>query len=137
MGLETEPIVGNMVHIAITEVGEEIIIIMTEITDLSIGPIAGLGIGVMEMAISGMTDMTTGQITEEIILTKIMQIKDTEIEVQVQNVIGPDLDIGVTQERIHEIGIAVAKVEVGIEDKGPELFQEIGKIDQGPDQLPC
>ena len=30
----------------------------------------------------------------------------------------------------------MAKVEVGTEDKGPELFQEIGKIDQGPDQAP-
>ena len=39
MGLETDPIVGSAVHIAITEVGEEIIIIikMTEITDLTIG----------------------------------------------------------------------------------------------------
>ena len=83
MGLETDPIVGSVVHIAITEVGEEIIIIiiMTEITDLTIGLIVGLGIEVMEMAIEGMIDMTIGLITEEIILTKIMEIKDTEIEV--------------------------------------------------------
>ena len=28
------------------------------------------------------------------------------------------------------------KIEVGTEDKGPELFQEIEKIDQGQDQVP-
>ena len=93
MGLETDPIAGNAVHIAITEVGEQIIITMTEIPNLTIDLITGLGIEVMEMAIEGMTDVTTGQITEEIILTKIMQIKDTRIEVQVENAIGLDLDI--------------------------------------------
>ena len=37
--------------------------------------------------------------------------------------------------RIQEIAIAETKVEVETEDKGPELFQEIGKIDQGLDQV--
>ena len=50
--------------------------------------------------------------------------------------IGPDLDIGATQERILEIGTAEAKVKVETGDKGPELFQEIGKTDQGLDQTP-
>ena len=53
------------------------------------------------MAIKGVIDMTVGQITEEMILTKIMEIKDIEIEVLVGNAIGPDLDIGVTQERAY------------------------------------
>ena len=30
----------------------------------------------------------------------------------------------------------MAKIEVGTEDKGPELFQETGGIDQGLDQAP-
>ena len=138
MVLETDPIVGNVVHTIVTEVGEEIviIIIMTEITNLTIGLIVGPGIGVMKMTIKGMIDMTIGLITEDIILTKIMEIKDTEIEMQVKNAIGPDLDIGATQGRIEEIGTAEARAEVETGDKGPELFQEIGKIDQGLDQAP-
>ena len=47
---------------------------------------------------------------------------------------GPDLDIGVTQAIIQEIGTVETKV--GTEGKGLELFQEIGKIDQGLDQVP-
>ena len=48
--------------------------------------------------------------------------------------IGPDLDIGVTQGMIQEIGTVETKV--GTEDKGLDLSQEIGKIDQGLDQVP-
>ena len=49
--------------------------------------------------------------------------------------IGPDPDIGAIQGTIQEIA-TIAKAEVEIEDKGPELFQEIEKIDQGLDQVP-
>ena len=48
--------------------------------------------------------------------------------------IGPGLDIEVIQGIILEIDIIGTKAEVEIEDKGPRLFQEIGKID--PDQAP-
>ena len=47
---------------------------------------------------------------------------------------GPDLDIGVTQGIIQEI--CTVETKVGTEGKGLELFQEIGKIDQGLDQVP-
>ena len=56
-----------------------------------------------------------------------MEINDTEIEVSAENVIGPDLDIGVTQGIIQDIGTVETKV--GTEDKDLELFQEMGKID--------
>ena len=37
---------------------------------------------------------------------------------------------------IQEIDIKMAKIEVGTEDKGPELFQETEEIDQGLDPAP-
>ena len=47
---------------------------------------------------------------------------------------GPD--IGAIQGTIQEIGTIETKAEVEIEDKGPGLFQEIGKGDQGLDHVP-
>ena len=48
--------------------------------------------------------------------------------------IGPGPDIEVIQEIPQGTDMIETKTEVEIEDKGPELFQEIGKID--PDQAP-
>ena len=46
--------------------------------------------------------------------------------------LGPDTEA--IQGIIQEIDIVGTEVEVEIEDRGPGLFQEIGKI--GPDQAP-
>ena len=73
-----------------------------------------------------MIDMIIDLITEQIISTKIM-VRDTETEVWVENTIGPGLGTGATEEIILEIGMAMAKTEVWTENKGPGLFQEIGK----------
>ena len=50
--------------------------------------------------------------------------------------IGPGPGIETPQEIIQEICMEMAKIEVGTEDKGPELFQETEGIDQGLDQAP-
>ena len=71
-----------------------------------------------------------GPIIEGIILTKIM-VKGVEMETYSENMRGPGPGIEVPQEIIGQIGTELAKVEVGIEDKGPELLQAKERIDQG------
>ena len=50
--------------------------------------------------------------------------------------IDPGPGIEAPQDVIQEIDMVMAKIEVRIEDKGPELFQETEGIDQGLDQAP-
>ena len=50
--------------------------------------------------------------------------------------IGPGPDIEAIQGIIHEADIIQTKAEVEIEEKCLGLFQGIGKIDQGLDQVP-
>ena len=48
----------------------------------------------------------------------------------------PGLGIEAPREIFQEIGMVMAEIEVGTEDKGAELLQETEGIDQGLDQAP-
>ena len=90
MDLETDPIVGNEVHIIVAEAGETIritIIMVVEIIDPEMGNI--------KQTIGTMIDL----VMEGKFLIKII-VREIETEVQVENVIDPGLGIGVPQEKI-------------------------------------
>ena len=122
MILEIDPIVELELHITVVEIEgtikTEIIMVMETI---------GLG---MEI-IKPLTDRMTGPI-----LTKIMA-KEIEIGAQVENMRGLGPDIEVPQEIIQQAGTELIKVQVEIENIGPELPQEKEKgKDQGLDPVP-
>ena len=125
-GPQIDPRVEITVSIIIEE---EEIIIMIGITD----PTIELEIGQeMAMEIGETMGLTTGKITEGIIIDRIMVTKGIEIGVQVRIMVDPGPDIGGIHGniQIQEIDIVIieTKAEVEIGDKGPGLFQETGKI---------
>ena len=112
MILEIDPIVEIEFHITVTEIGE---IIKTEI--IMVMETIGLGMEIIKPII----DKMTGPTIEGKILTKIMAT-EIVIGVQVENMRG--LDIEVPQEIIQQAGTERTKVQIEIEDIGPELPEE-------------
>ena len=124
MILETDPKVEIELHITITEIGE---IIRTEI--IMVMETIGLGMEIIKPII----DRMIGPITEGKILIRIMS-REIVIGAQAENMRG--LGIEVPQEIIQQAGIELTKVQIEIEDIGPELPQEkVNWTDQGLDPV--
>ena len=111
-----------------TTIGEEEITIIKIMVGI-IGPTIEIEIG-QEMAIE--IGEMIAKIIEGIIIDRIMVTKGTEIGVQVRITVDPGPDIGVIHRiiQIQEIDAVIigTKAEVEIEDKGPGLVLETGKI---------